>query len=64
MIIITKIMVFLLVFACLNVISNIIDFLAAFIRSERLQKPLWKKLMLGVSISYIITIIATGFQLF
>lgn len=64
MVIITKIMVFLLVFACLNVISNIADFLAAFVRSERLQKPFWKKLMLGVSISYIITIIATGFQLF
>jgi len=64
MIIVTKIMVFLLVFACLNVVSNIIDFLAAFIRSERLDKPLWKKLMLGVSISYIITIMATGFQLF
>lgn len=57
-------MVFLLVFACLNVASNIIDFVVAFMRSERLEKPLWKKLMLGVSISYIITIIATGFQLF
>lgn len=64
MIIITKIMVFLLVFACLNVLSNFIDFIGAFIRSERLEKPFWKKLMLGVSISYIITIIATGFQLF
>jgi CRISPR/Cas system-associated protein Cas5 (RAMP superfamily) len=64
MIIVTKIMVFLLVFACLNVVSNIIDFFVAFMRSERLEKPLWKKLMLGVSISYIITIIATGFQLF
>mgnify|MGYP007119858709 CR=1 FL=1 len=38
MIIVTKIMVFLLVFACLNVISNIADFIAAFINSERLQK--------------------------
>lgn len=57
-------MVFLLVFACLNVLSNLFDFIGAFIRSERLEKPLWKKLMLGVSISYIITIIATGFQLF
>lgn len=57
-------MVFLLVFACLNVASNIIDFIVAFMRSERLEKPLWNKLMLGVSISYIITIIATGFQLF
>lgn len=63
MIIVTKIMVFLLVFAILNVISNFIDLLIAVLRSERLEKPFWKKLMLGVSISYIITIIATGFSL-
>ena len=57
-------MVFFIGFCMLKCISNFIDFIAAFINSERLQKPLWKKLMLGVSISYIITIIATGFQLF
>lgn len=63
MIIVTKIMVFLLSFACLNVISNICDFLISYLREERLEKRLWQKIMLGVSISYIVTIIATGFQL-
>lgn len=64
MIIITKIMVFFLVFACLNVISNIFDFIIAYNREERLEKPLWEKIILGTSISYILTIISTGFNLF
>lgn len=59
-----KIMVFLLVFACLNVISNIKDFILAYIEERHLEKPLWEKIVLGISISYIITIIFTGFNLF
>ena len=60
---IRKILVFLLVFAILNVIANIIDFALAFVRDERFEKPLWKLITLGVSISYIFTIIFTGFSI-
>jgi len=58
-----KILIFLLVFACLNVLSNLIDFVLCVIRSEKFEKPLWKLIGLGVSISYIFTIIFTGFEL-
>ena len=54
-------MVFLMVFAILNVISNIADFVLAYIKGEKLEKSLWEKLVLGTSISYIFTIIFTGF---
>ena len=39
------------------------DFLA-YIEERHLEKPLWEKIVLGISISYIITIIFTGFNLF
>lgn len=61
--IVTKILVFLLVFAILNVLVNIWDFIKAFINSEKFEKPLWEIICLGVSISYIMTIICTGFEL-
>lgn len=64
MIIVTKIMVFLMVFASLNIISNIMDVIKAYIQGEGLKKTIWDKLILGTSISYIMTIIITGFQLF
>ena len=59
----TKILVFLLVFAILNVLANILDVIKAYIDSEKLDKPLWKWICLGISISYIMTIICTGFEL-
>lgn len=61
MIFLKKLMVFLMVFAILNVISNIADFVLAYIKGEKLEKSLWEKLVLGTSISYIFTIIFTGF---
>lgn len=61
--IVTRILVFLFVFAILNVLVNIWDFVKAFISSEKLEKSLWQIICLGVSISYIITIICTGFEL-
>lgn len=61
--IVTKILVFLLVFAILNVLVNIWGFIKAFINSEKFEKPLWEIICLGVSISYIMTIICTGFEL-
>ena len=61
MIFLKKLMVFLMVFAILNVISNIADFVLAYIKGEKLEKSLWEKLVLGTSISYIFTIIFTSF---
>lgn len=53
-----------MVFASLNIISNIMDVIKAYIQGEGLKKTIWDKLILGTSISYIMTIIITGFQLF
>ena len=61
MIFLKKLMVFLMVFAILNVISNIAAFVLSYIKGEKLDRSLWAKLVLGTSISYIFTIIFTGF---
>ena len=50
-----------MVFAILNFISNLADFVLAYIKEGKSEKSLWEKLVLGTSISYIFTIIFTGF---
>lgn len=59
-----KILMFILMFAILAVIHYIIQFIKAY-RSGTPMKNTWKdELILGSAISYILTIIFTGFQLF
>lgn len=58
--IIKKILVFLFVFAILNILANIGQVVKAYICSEEMNKPLWQLICLGISISYFFTIICTG----
>lgn len=58
-----KIMVFILMFAILVVIHYILDVVKAF-RLGNMKERTWKDiLILGISLSYILTIIFTGFSL-
>ena len=59
-----KIMVFVLMFAILVVIHYVLDIVKA-LRLGNVKERTWKdSVILGVSLSYILTIIFTGFQLF
>lgn len=58
-----KIMVFVLMFAILVVIHYVLDIVKAF-RLGNVKERTWKdSVILGVSLSYILTIIFTGFSL-
>ena len=58
-----KIMVFVLMFAILVVIHYVLDIVKAF-RLGNVKERTWKdSVKLGVSLSYILTIIFTGFSL-
>ena len=58
-----KIMVFILMFAILVVIHYILDVVKAF-RLGNTRERTWKdSVILGISLSYILTIIFTGFSL-
>ena len=58
-----KIMVFILMFAILVVIHYILDVVKAF-RLGNMKERTWKDgVILGISLSYILTIIFTGFSL-
>ena len=58
-----KIMVFVLMFAILVVIHYVLDIVKAF-RLGNLKERTWKdSVILGVSLSYILTIIFTGFSI-
>lgn len=62
-----KILVFLLIFAILVVVREIVNFVLVMLSEDRAIKfDLTKRrlIILGVSISYIFTIIFTGFKLF
>lgn len=65
MYIVTKLLVFLLVFAILIVIREVLNFLLVMLSEDKSIKfNLTKKrlIILGVAISYIFTIIFTGFK--
>ena len=64
MIALKKLMVFILVFAILIVVREIGAFTKAFIRSEQIDMSLSRQIVLASAISYIMTIIFTGFSLF
>ena len=56
-----RILVFFLVFSIIYVIKCCIDLFFAYLRNTRLVRKLWENVALGVALSYIITIIFTGF---
>ena len=59
-----KLLVFLLIMAILNVIREGVDFYVELMNPKGEYKLSWKRLMLlFISISYIATIIFTGFTL-
>ena len=61
--IIKKIMVFLLVFCILVVIRELFSAIRKFINSDFSSMPKSRLVSLGLAISYIMTIILTGFSL-
>ena len=63
MVIATKILVFFLVFAILNVIREAFSFFMAFLTDSKYGFTTRRLFLLGVSLSYIFTIIFTGFSL-
>jgi len=63
MVIATKILFFFLVFAILNVIREAFSFLMAFLTDSKYGITTRRLFLLGVSLSYIFTIIFTGFSL-
>lgn len=63
MVFLKKIMVFLLVFSILIVLREIIEFIKAYKKDVALNMGVKRAIILGVAISYIITIICTGFAL-
>lgn len=64
MVIVTKIMVFLLMLSILNVIKEGINFAMSYAAGKTLDMTPIRKWGVGISLSYILTIIFTGFNLF
>ena len=64
MLIVKKLMVFLLVFCILIILREIGAFVKSFITSERINMSIVRQITLASAISYIMTIICTGFSLF
>ncbi len=64
MFIVKKIMVFVLIFAILFVIREVFDFIVQLSKENGKYTPTTARLVsLGLAISYILTIIFTGFRL-
>lgn len=63
MAIVTKILVFFLVFAILNVIKEGFIFAGSFLTDRKYEITKTRQVLLGVSLSYIFTIIFTGFSI-
>lgn len=64
MMIAKKILMFLLMMSILVVIRHILNIVKAFRSGETLERTWKDELLLASAISYILTIIFTGFQLF
>ena len=65
MIIAQKILVYIFVFCILYVLKSGLDFAAAFKNDKKFDEDNKNKwLFLGLSLSYIITLLTTGFNLF
>lgn len=58
-----KILVFILVFCILVLLRSVFRFITAFIRHESMNLTWKDEVINGVCLSYIITIISTGFCL-
>lgn len=59
-----KIMMFILVFSIFIVLKECLAFLNALLFSNnKINMSIWRELIFGLSISYIFTIIFTGFSL-
>ena len=57
-----KILMFVLMFAILVVIKDLVSFIISFIRDEQANFSSTRLAFLGLSLSYILTIIFTGFN--
>ena len=60
--IVYKILMFILMFAILVVIKDLTSFIISFIRDEQANFSSMRLVFLGLSLSYILTIIFTGFN--
>ncbi len=60
--IVYKIMMFILMFTILVVIKDLLSFIISYISDERANFSHVRMLCLGLSLSYILTIIFTGFN--
>lgn len=60
--IIYKILMFILMFTILVVIKDLTSFIISFIREEQANFSSMRMVYLGLSLSYILTIIFTGFN--
>lgn len=58
-----KILMFILMFSILVVIKDLTSFVISFIKDEQANFSSWRMLGLGLSLSYILTIIFSGFDL-
>lgn len=63
MAIVTKILVFLFVFALLDVVKEALILLASYMTDRKFEITTTRQILLGASLSYIFTIIFTGFSL-
>lgn len=61
--IIYKILFFVLMFSILNVVKDIASFILSFISNERASFSKTRMIFLGLSLSYILTIIFTGLKI-
>ena len=57
-----KILYFILMFAILNTIRDGISFGFSWLNNKKFEMSKWRLLGLGLSLSYILTIIFTGFK--
>ena len=62
MVILDKLLLFVFIFCCLIVIKEIYDFVIGVIKGEY-EITTKRLIILGVSLSYIITVLITGFTL-
>ena len=64
MLIAQKIMMFILFFCICIVLKNVFKFVASFSKDEKMQNTTKDNIILASAVSYIMTIIFTGFKLF
>ncbi len=63
MLIATKFLVFFLVFAILIVVKEVLSFVGSFMTDRKFEITTTRQILFGMSLSYIFTIIFTGFKL-